>query len=168
MCGIGQWIARTLSLHVWKMDWCSVSIGVSACICMCVEAGNGVSHSTPTDTALVLTGYGNVYGAGNPVVASVSATWPGWMIARDIAVLPSGTGGYVLEGYGGLHPFGVASNGLPPGATGSAYWSGWDIARAVAMLPSGTGGYVLDGYGGLHPFTVGGNPMPPAARTTGY
>ena len=60
-------------------------------------------------------------------------------------------GGYVLDGWGGLHPFGGA-----PVAAPSAYWRGWDIARAVATRPDNRSGYVLDGWGGLHPF--GGAP----------
>jgi hypothetical protein len=78
------------------------------------------------------------------------------------------TGGYVLDGYGGLHPFGVGNNPKPPAATGGPYWNGWNIARGVALLPNGTGGYVLDGYGGLHPFGVGNNPKPPAATGGPY
>jgi hypothetical protein len=56
-------------------------------------------------------------------------------------------GGYVLDAFGGIHPYG----GAPTLAT-TAYWSGWDIARGIALRPDGAGGYVLDGFGGLHPF----------------
>ncbi|HEY0408682.1 MAG TPA: hypothetical protein VGE42_00285, partial [Candidatus Dormibacteraeota bacterium] len=55
-------------------------------------------------------------------------------------------GGYVLDGWGGVHPFGAA----PPLAT-TTYWRGWDIARGLAVLPGGGGGYVVDGWGGFHP-----------------
>lgn len=65
-------------------------------------------------------------------------------------------GGYVLDGFGGLHPFG----GAPPAAR-TAYWDGWDIARAVVTRADGSSGYVADGWGGVHPF--GG--APPAARS---
>ena len=58
--------------------------------------------------------------------------------------------GYVLDGFGGLHPVG----GAEPASAG--YWVGWDIARGVVLLPSSTqaapAGYVLDGWGGVHPF----------------
>jgi subtilisin family serine protease len=77
-------------------------------------------------------------------------------------------GGYVVDSYGGLHPFRTGAGPTPPAAIGGPYWPGFPIARGVALLPSGTGGYVLDGYGGLHPFAVGSNPAPPAARTSGY
>jgi hypothetical protein len=56
-------------------------------------------------------------------------------------------GGYVLDGFGGLHPFG----GAPAVAPGS-YWQGWDIARAVVTRADGRSGYVVDGWGGLHAF----------------
>jgi hypothetical protein len=64
--------------------------------------------------------------------------------------------GYVLDGWGGLHPFGGA-----PAAAASASWPGWDIARDV-VARTGGGGWVLDGWGGLHPF--GGAP---GVTTTG-
>jgi hypothetical protein len=82
--------------------------------------------------------------------------WNGWDIARGIAVLPDGSGGYVLDGFGGLHPFRVGNGALPPKITDAPYWNGWDIARSVAVLPDGSGGYVLDGYGAIHPFTIHG------------
>ena len=81
--------------------------------------------------------------------------WPGWKIARDV-VLVSGNGshsGYILDGYGGLHPFHPTTDGsaMPPALT-TTYWPGWDIARSVIMAGSPTSGYTLDGYGGIHPF----------------
>src|SRR5207302_1860659 len=54
--------------------------------------------------------------------------------------------GYVLDGWGGLHPFDGA-----PALLGGPYWRGWDIARGLALAPGG-GGYVLDGWGGIHAF----------------
>lgn len=63
--------------------------------------------------------------------------------------------GWLLDAYGGLHPFG----GAPP-VLSSAYWPGWDIARDVVGDGSGAGGWVLDGFGGLHPF--GGAPRVPS------
>ena len=85
-------------------------------------------------------------------------------IARGLVLNQAGTGGYVLDGWGGLHPFAVGSNPMPTGTSGGPYWKGWDIARAAALNPAGTGGYVLDGYGGVHPFAIGGNPSPPAVH----
>jgi hypothetical protein len=110
-----------------------------------------------------LDGWGGIHpfginGAPPASVTPLATTgyWPGWNIAHDIVLTP-GNGnhsGYVLDGYGGLHPFHPTADGssMPPGIA-SAYWSGWDIARGVWLLPgSATSGYTLDGYGGLHPF----------------
>jgi hypothetical protein len=62
------------------------------------------------------------------------------------------SGGYVLDGWGGLHAFGGA-----PTTRTSSFWPGWDIARGVGFNDTGNGGWVLDGWGGLHPF--GGAPV---------
>jgi hypothetical protein len=107
--------------------------------------------------------------AGQPAGASQTSPpyWPGWDIARGITTTSVGHG-YVLDGYGALHPYAVgAFASSPPAPQGGPYWAGWDIARSVALLPNGSGGYVLDGYGGLHPFTVTG-PMPPPVMTGPY
>ncbi len=88
--------------------------------------------------------------------------------ARGVAVLPGGTGGYVLDDSGGLHPFGVGGHAAPPAATGGPYWLGQDRARGVALLASGTGGYIVDEFGGLYPFAVGDNRRPPAAHGGPY
>jgi hypothetical protein len=115
-----------------------------------------------------LGGNGSLTAYGGAPAAHPSTTWPGWDIARDAIILPDGTGGYVLDGYGGIHPFAIGSNPRPPAASGSTYWSGWDIARGFALNPSGTGGYLLDGYGGLHPFAIGSNAKPPAVHNYPY
>ncbi|MBV8952304.1 MAG: S8 family serine peptidase [Actinobacteria bacterium] len=86
--------------------------------------------------------------------------------STTLYVTPLG-GGYVLDGWGGLHGFGSAGP-QPPAPSGGPYWRSWSIARGVALLPSGTGGYVLDGYGGLHPFAIGPGPAPPAAEGGPY
>lgn len=66
-------------------------------------------------------------------------------------------GGYVLDGWGGVHPYGPGV----PAASGTGYWPGWDIARAIgtranASASSGESGYYIDGWGGIHEF--GGAP----------
>ncbi|HEX6513658.1 MAG TPA: cellulase family glycosylhydrolase [Chloroflexota bacterium] len=113
---------------------------------------------------LVLDGFGGVHSfgvSGGPAVASAqsSAYWSGWDIARALALVPGSTAshyaGYVLDGFGGLHPFASAGDLLPPAAQGAAYWSGWDIVTGVVVLSAGEG-WTLDGYGGFHPF--GGAP----------
>jgi hypothetical protein len=63
---------------------------------------------------------------------------------------PGGPGGYVLDAFGGVHPFGGA-----PAVSVSGYWRGWDIARGVALMAhrsGGPAGYTVDGKGGVHPF----------------
>ena len=88
--------------------------------------------------------------------------------ARGIAIAPEGTGGYIVDLYGGLHRFRIgAGSPLPARATGGPYWLGWDIVRGVTIAPTG-GGSVLDGYGGLHPFGAGSGPRVSAARDGMY
>jgi hypothetical protein len=76
-------------------------------------------------------------------------------------VRSDGTGGYIVDGFGGIQPFRMGTSPFPPVASGGPYWPGWDIVRGIALLPDGTGGYILDGFGGLHPFRTGSNPFPP-------
>jgi hypothetical protein len=103
-----------------------------------------------------------------PLPAARGASyWPGWDIARGVALLPDESGGYVLDGFGALHPFGAVGSAPPPVVEGP-YWPGWDIARGVALLPNGSGGYVVDGFGGLHPFRVRGRAAPPKVTGTSY
>ena len=77
---------------------------------------------------------------------------------RGVALRAGGSSGYVLDGWGGLHPFGGA-----PYVYDSGYWPGWDITRGIVLRPDGVSGYVLDGWGGIHPF---GNA--PQVYGTGY
>ncbi|MBV8527419.1 MAG: endo alpha-1,4 polygalactosaminidase, partial [Candidatus Dormibacteraeota bacterium] len=64
---------------------------------------------------------------------------------RAVAAAP---GGAVLDGWGGVHPFG----GYTINTNGGPYWPGWDIARSLVTLPDGSGGWELDGWGGVHAF----------------
>ncbi|MDQ6856912.1 MAG: fibronectin type III domain-containing protein [Candidatus Dormibacteraeota bacterium] len=121
-------------------------------------SGNGQTgvtvpaSATPAMSLRALYGvdaFGALHPAASPPLPQTSSwTWP---IARGIAVAPSGAGGYVLDGWGGVHPFGNA-----PAVGGNAYWPGWDITRSIALRPDGVSGYVLDAWGGVHPF--GGAP----------
>ncbi len=94
--------------------------------------------------------------------------WPGLDFARGVAMRADGRGGYVLDAFGGLHPFGAVGYDTPTAPSGGPYWPGWDIARGVVLLPNDTGGYVLDGFGGLHPFTLGNAPPTPAPDGAPY
>ena len=61
---------------------------------------------------------------------------------------PAAHGGAVLDGHGGVHPFG----GLALDTTGAAYWPDRDLARSLVIRGDGSGGWVLDGWGGIHAF----------------
>jgi len=111
--------------------------------------------STPFKEMYGVDGFGALHPGSSAPVAG-STTWPGWDIARSVAVAPGGAGGYVLDGWGGVHPFGNA-----PQVNTTVFWSGWDIARAIVLRSDGHSGYVLDGWGGLHPFGISGD-MPPS------
>jgi hypothetical protein len=64
-----------------------------------------------------------------------NAYWPAWDIARGIAVLPDGTGGYVVDAYGGAHPFGIGTHAPPPGPGPNApYAAGEDWVRGFTFL----------------------------------
>jgi len=96
----------------------------------------------------------DLFGGMHPIGGAPALTgpyWPGWDIARGMALNPDGQGGYVLDGFGGLHPVGNAAPVAPGG-----YWRGQDIAREIVLLPFSTAqqpaGYVMDLYGGMHAF----------------
>jgi hypothetical protein len=116
--------------------------------------GVTVTASTSTTANLVLSPTPLPAARGGPY-------WPGSDIARGVALISDESGGFVLDGLGGLHPF-ASVGAAPKPAAGNSYWPGWDIARGVALVPNGTGGYVVDAFGGLHPFRVGSGPMPGA------
>ncbi len=96
---------------------------------------------TPTSTAaavsgVTLDGYGGVHpfagGSLTPAASPViTGYWANWDIARAVALSPSSTAGnpqgWVLDGYGGLHPFGGAPSVAP-----GAYW-GSDLAINVLV-----------------------------------
>jgi hypothetical protein len=59
-------------------------------------------------------------------------------------------GGYTLDAYGGLHPYGDA-----PYEAVSADYPGWSIVVGVVLNAcdsSGHSGWTVDGYGGMHQF----------------
>jgi N-acetyl-anhydromuramyl-L-alanine amidase AmpD len=122
----------------------------------------------------VLDGWGGLHPFGiNGPVPPTAATiaggsyWPGWDIARDIVLTPGNLNhsGYLLDGYGGIHPFHSATDGstMPTGIH-SAYF-GWDIARRLWLSRGSTAtaptGYMLNGWGGLSAFGPVGTPLAP-------
>ena len=72
--------------------------------------------------------------------------------------LRRGHGGAVLDGYGGIHPFG----GLSLDTRGAPYWPHRDIARALVLRGDGSGAWVLDGEGGIHAVGAAAPVVPPA------
>jgi hypothetical protein len=127
-------------------------------------AGSQVSR--PFQAMYTLDGYGGMHGDDSPAV-SASAFWPGWKIARSAKPWPAGgqaQSGLVLDGWGGLHPYGSGITSLSQ----SGYWPNWDIARGLVLSGSGHSGYVLDGWGGLHQFYGAGDTAPAQISPPGY
>jgi hypothetical protein len=124
------------------------------------------TKSHPWSGLYVLDAYGGVNADDSPPL-TFTAYWPGWRIARAGHEQPSPNSpqaGIVMDGWGGMHPFGTGIKTI----NSPAYWFNWDIARDFVWLPNGTGGYVLDGYGGLHAFSINGAPLPPPAQGGPY
>ncbi|MDQ1402006.1 MAG: hypothetical protein QOG03_322 [Actinomycetota bacterium] len=65
--------------------------------------------------------------------------------ARSIVMLPNGTGGYIVDSNGGLSPFAVGNNTMPPALSTAATAAG---SGAFAVIKSGSG-VVLTNSGGL-------------------
>ncbi len=119
--------------------------------------------SAPTG-GVVLDLFGGLHSFGGyALTSSGSPYWPGWDIARGLALLADGSGGWTLDGWGGVHNWGNA----PPTGLGVP-WQGWDIARGLAVLPDRRSGYVLDGFGGLHAFGPNAPPFAPSAYWNGW
>jgi hypothetical protein len=81
----------------------------------------------------VLDAYGGLHpwsvtGQAMPVPIAQYGYWPGMNIARDIRLASRSTAtaanGYVLDGYGGFHPFWSAGAVAPPALAQYGYWSG--------------------------------------------
>ncbi len=111
----------------------------------------------PGGRGLVLEGTGVLHpfrfgdGSVSDLTVRGAAVWRG-DTARGVAVVPEGTGGYVVDKAGGLHAFRIGAGSKPALPTGTPSWPGQDMARGIALLPNGVGGYVLDKSGGLHAF----------------
>jgi hypothetical protein len=122
---------------------------------------SSATWSTPFKEMYAVDGHGLLQG-GSSAPLSNTSSWPTWDIVRGLAISPGGLGGYLLDGFGGLHSIGNA-----PAVTLTGYWPGWDIARSVVLRADGHSGYILDGFGGLWPFGTSGD-MPPRVNATGY
>lgn len=102
---------------------------------------------------------------GMPRDVRGASYWPGFDIARKVVIFPNGSGGYVLDGFGGVHAFGIG-HPAPPDPVATGYWPGRDIAHDMALIPGTRAGYVLDGQGGLHQFAPPGQAMPPSISSS--
>ena len=54
---------------------------------------------------------------------------------RGIVISPDGSGGWLLDRSGGMHPFGTGGDPPPPATVGGPYWPGAAFARGAAALP---------------------------------
>jgi hypothetical protein len=118
--------------------------------------------SSPPGGGYTLDAYGGVHAFGDSPPVTITGYWPGWQIANSIAMDPCDTteqySGWVMDGFGGLHPFAAAGTPMPAVPDITGYWPNWDIANDVAAFCINVGGVahaagcVLDGFGGLHPW----------------
>jgi hypothetical protein len=140
------------------------NLGATAEIPKYAEATVTISGSATHNPALPFaTAYaadmsGRVEPFSSPDVVA-SNVYPNQNLIRGIALTNGGKGGYTVDAYGGIHPFGNAAWYNVAGG----YYPGWDIIRGIAVLPNDSGGYTVDAYGGLHQF---GNA--PYLQVTGY
>src|SRR5581483_9108578 len=72
------------------------------------KVSSTAKYSHPFKGLYTVTGFGNVSPASSPLLGT-TAYWNGWKIVRSAHVLPGSTpdSGAVLDGFGGLHPFGA-------------------------------------------------------------
>ncbi|HUZ27910.1 MAG TPA: glycosyl hydrolase family 18 protein, partial [Solirubrobacteraceae bacterium] len=116
--------------------------------------------------------------AGKPLPVSIAehGYWANSNIARDVWLAPDSSAtaahGYVIDAYGGFHPFWSAGATAPPAIAVYGYWRGQDLVRGMWFLPgssaSTAAGYTLDAFGGIHPFAAGGQSLPPGPSQYGY
>jgi hypothetical protein len=129
----------------------------------------------------VLDAYGGIHpwsvaGFALPAAISQHPYWAGANVARDMWLDPAATGtsasGFVLDFYGGFHPFWGGTASAPTAIVTYPYWAGRDLARSMWFLPGATPsastGYVLDAYGGPHPFASSGQAQPPRFSDYAY
>jgi SpoIID/LytB domain protein len=99
----------------------------------------------------VLDAYGGLHPFGGAPPARGTGWWPGQDVARRLVLAPNGTGGYVLDGSGGLWRFAVGGAPLPPAIGDAPTWPGQDRIRDV-VLTGATAGYLIGSKGGVFGF----------------
>uniref|UniRef100_UPI003076659A FG-GAP-like repeat-containing protein n=1 Tax=Candidatus Methylomirabilis sp. TaxID=2032687 RepID=UPI003076659A len=107
--------------------------------------------------AYILTKYGDLLeipqGASPPAFSAVTLAHTG--TAKDLTLLPSETGGYVMDTYGFLYPFGTAPVLTPaPLPLGSP-----DMIK-LELTPDGQGAYLLDRFGQVYAAGTAEAPSP--------
>ncbi|HEY7136883.1 MAG TPA: fibronectin type III domain-containing protein [Acidimicrobiia bacterium] len=101
--------------------------------------------------------------ATTAVAGSGAPYWPGWDIARGVALAPGG-GGYTLDAWGAVHPWADAEHPAPAAPGRLRYSRGRDVTRGLAVLPDGRAGLVLDGRGRIDAFVLGVGGSVPRVR----
>jgi hypothetical protein len=62
--------------------------------------------------------------------------WAGHDVVRGVAADVEGNGGYVLDDWGGIHPFSIpGTTGQVPTPSGGPYWAGQDVTRGISVVP---------------------------------
>jgi hypothetical protein len=124
-----------------------------------VVAATGLDHVDVVEQNVGLsnpTGWARVPLEGTRIPDRWGMRVIGWLRAWSVGAGAGGLGpgGFTLDGFGGLHPWGGA-----PALAQVVSWQGRDIARGLVVQRGRAGGYVLDGSGGIHAFGV----APPVA-----
>jgi hypothetical protein len=72
-------------------------------------------------------------GKPKPAGAKLGPYWPGWDISRGITMVDN-TGGFIVDGWGGIHGFDTSQATVPAGPANGPYWPGWTIVRGIASV----------------------------------
>ena len=129
------------------------------------DYGRGVATCSGfNDYGYELDLHGGVHALGTAPPVTTTASWPKSDMARGLVLRPDCQSGYVLDSWGGLHPFYSEQIGPTLSASPqlSGFWRNTDMARSVDYVGEINGvdsGYVLDKHGGVHPW---GNAAPVA------
>lgn len=123
----------------------------------------------------ILDARGGLHRLGNAPTATGSPYFASNLARRFVLITDAvfdgeeARGGYILDGYGALHPFEVEGGFLPPQVTGTPYFPNHDIARDLFLADvdeTSARGLMLDGFGALHPF--GGMDAPTGTPYFGF